>query len=44
MLTASAAPGPELEALLRAPLHRIASGLSAVSVLVLLYLMVARPA
>lgn len=44
VLAASAAPGPELEALLRSPLHRIASGLSAVSVLTLLYLMVARPA
>lgn len=44
VLAASASPGPELEALLRSPIHRIASGLSAVSVLVLLYLMVARPA
>lgn len=44
VLAASASPGPELEALLRSPMHRIASGLSAVSVLVLLYLMVARPA
>ena len=44
VLAASAAPGPELGALLRAPIHRIASGLTAVSVLALLYLMVARPA
>ena len=44
VLAASAAPGPELDALLRSPIHRIASGLSAVSVLVLLYLMIARPA
>ena len=44
VLAASAAPGPELDALLRSPIHRVASGLSAVSVLVLIYLMIARPA
>jgi hypothetical protein len=43
VIAASAAPGPELEKVLQAPSHRIASILSAVSVLVLLYLMTARP-
>jgi uncharacterized membrane protein len=40
---ASAAGGPELDALLQAPIHRIASGISAASVLALLYLMTAKP-
>lgn len=43
VLAASASPGPELEAALHAPVHRIASIVSAVSVLALLYLMTARP-
>jgi uncharacterized membrane protein len=43
VIAASANPGPDLETLLQAPSHRIASLLSAVSVLVLLYLMTARP-
>ena len=43
VIAASAAPGPELDRLLRAPSHRIASILSALSVLVLIYLMTARP-
>ena len=43
VLAASASPGPELEAALHAPVHRIASIISALSVLVLLYLMTARP-
>lgn len=36
-------PGPELDALLKAPGHRIANILSAISVLAILYLMTARP-
>mgnify|MGYP001552041743 FL=1 len=43
VLAASASPGPDFEALLHAPVHRIASGLSAASVLALIYLMTARP-
>lgn len=44
VVAASAAGGgPELEALFNAPQHRIASGVSAASVLILLYLMTARP-
>jgi hypothetical protein len=43
VIAASAQGGAELEALLQAPVHRIASGISAVSVLALLYLMTARP-
>jgi len=43
VVSASASGGPELEALLNAPLHRIASGVSAASILTLLYLMTARP-
>jgi Predicted integral membrane protein (DUF2269) len=43
VLAASASPGPELNALLHAPIHRIASAASAISVLVLIYLMTARP-
>jgi hypothetical protein len=35
--------GAQLDALLQAPIHRIASGVSAVSVLILIYLMTARP-
>jgi hypothetical protein len=43
VIAASASPGPELDALLRAPMHRIASAISAISILTLLYLMTARP-
>jgi uncharacterized membrane protein len=43
VIAASAAPGSELDALLNSPRHRIASGLSAASILILLYLMTARP-
>ena len=43
VIAASAAPGPELDALLRASSHRIASILSAISVLALIVLMTARP-
>ena len=43
VLAASANPGPELEVLLSAPIHRIASLISAASLLALLYLMTARP-
>jgi uncharacterized membrane protein len=43
VIAASASPGPELDALLRSPVHRIASALSAISVLVLVFLMTARP-
>jgi hypothetical protein len=40
---AAAAPGPELEAALGAPVHRIASIISALSILIILYLMTAQP-
>ena len=43
VLAASASPGPELEALLHAPMHRAASAISAISVLVLIFLMTAQP-
>jgi len=43
VIAASAAPGAELERLLHAPAHRIASMLSALSILALVYLMTARP-
>jgi len=43
VVAASAAPGPDLDALLNAPLHRISSMVSAASILALLYLMTARP-
>jgi uncharacterized membrane protein len=43
VIAASAAPGPQLEAVLKAPAHKIANALSALSVLALLYLMTARP-
>ncbi|MBN9588299.1 MAG: hypothetical protein BGN85_05580 [Alphaproteobacteria bacterium 64-11] len=39
----AAAPGPELDAALAAPIHKIASAVSAVSVLALIFLMTARP-
>jgi uncharacterized membrane protein len=43
VVAASASPGPELESVLHAPSHRIASIVSALCVLSLLYLMTARP-
>jgi hypothetical protein len=43
VIAASVSGGAQLDALLRAPIHRIASGISAASVLTLLYLMTARP-
>jgi hypothetical protein len=43
VIAASASPGPELDAVLHAPIHRIASGVSAASILTLIYLMTARP-
>ena len=43
VIAASATPGPQLQPLLQAPAHRIASILSALSVLALVFLMVARP-
>jgi hypothetical protein len=43
VIAASVSGGPELDALLKAPAHKIANALSAVSVLALLYLMTARP-
>lgn len=43
VIAASAAPGAELQPLLHAPSHRIASILSALSILTLVFLMVVRP-
>jgi hypothetical protein len=43
VIAASARPGPELGALLQSPMHRVASALSATSILALIYLMTARP-
>ena len=43
VIAASGSPGPELDALLNSPMHRVASTTSAVSILILLYLMTARP-
>ena len=43
VIAASASGGAELGALLQSPVHRIASGVSAVSVLTLIYLMTAKP-
>jgi len=43
VVAASATPGPELDAVLNSPVHRIASILSALSVLTIVYLMTARP-
>jgi len=43
VVAASVSPGPELDALLHAPIHRIAAGISSVSILILIYLMTARP-
>lgn len=43
VIAASQKPGPELDQLLRAPSHRIASMLSALSILALIILMTARP-
>jgi uncharacterized membrane protein len=43
VIAASRSPGAELDAVLHAPVHRIASGVSAACILTLLYLMTARP-
>jgi len=43
VIAASAAPAPELAALLHAPSHRLASILSALSILTLVFLMTVRP-
>ncbi len=43
VIAASGSGGAELGALLQSPIHRIASGVSAVSVLTLIYLMTAKP-
>ena len=43
VIAASVSPGPELKVLLHSPMHRIASAVSALSILTLLYLMTARP-
>ena len=43
VIAASASPGPELDAVLRAPVHKIASAVSALCVLTLVYLMTAKP-
>ena len=43
VIAAAASGGAELNALLQSPVHRIASGVSAVSVLTLIFLMTAKP-
>jgi hypothetical protein len=43
VIAASAPDGADLETVLQSPVHRIASGISAASVLTLVYLMTARP-
>jgi len=43
VITASGSGGVGLDVLLQSPVHRIASGVSAVSVLTLIYLMTAKP-
>jgi uncharacterized membrane protein len=43
VIAESASPGTGFDALLNAPIHRIASAVSAVSILALIYLMTARP-
>ena len=43
VVAASAAPGPELQQLLHAPMHRVASIVSALSILTLIILMTVRP-
>jgi hypothetical protein len=43
VIAASATAGPELGSLLNAPVHRLASALSALSILTLVFLMVVRP-
>ena len=39
----AAAPGPELDAVLKAPIHKIASAISSVCILGLVFLMIFRP-
>jgi hypothetical protein len=43
VIAASVSPGPELNVLLHSAMHRVASAVSALSILTLLYLMTARP-
>jgi hypothetical protein len=43
VVAASAAPGPELQQLLHAPVHRFASIASSLSILTLVFLMTVRP-
>jgi hypothetical protein len=43
VIAASAGPSPELNALLHAPMHRVATILSAISILVIIFLMTVRP-
>lgn len=43
VIAASAGPSPDLNAVLRAPIHRIATILSALSILTIVFLMTARP-
>ena len=43
VIATSAAPGPDLQALLNAPSHKVASALSALSVLALVFLMTVKP-
>jgi uncharacterized membrane protein len=43
VIAASASPSPHYKELLHSPVHRIASALSAISILIIVYLMVVRP-
>jgi hypothetical protein len=43
VIMASAGPSPELNALLHAPMHRVATILSALSILAIVFLMTVRP-
>jgi hypothetical protein len=43
VIAASDLPGPELDGLLRAKINRVASGVATVSILILVYMMSARP-
>jgi hypothetical protein len=43
VIEASAGPSPDLNAVLHAPMHRVATIVSAISILVIIYLMTVRP-
>ena len=43
VIEASAGPSPEMNAVLHAPMHRIATILSALSILAIIFLMTVRP-